>query len=136
MKINICYVKILILIIIYRYKMKEILFNVMEDNHKIRNIKIKLGENAKENWELLKNSNQNYWWIHLDAYPSGYVIIEDEDPPEEVIHDAMLICKDNTKYKKIRNLYFCMTQIKNLKKEEKLGEVSFKSNKKVKKLKI
>ena len=116
--------------------MKEILFNVMEDNHKIRNIKIKLGENAKENWDLLKNSDQNYWWIHLDAYPSGYVIIEDEDPPEEVIQDAMLICKDNTKYKKIRNLYFCMTQIKNLKKEEKLGEVSFKSNKKVKKLKI
>ena len=108
----------------------------MDKKHLIRNINIKLGENAKENWKLLDNADKNYWWIHLDAYPSGYVIIEDEDPPEEVIQDAMTICKDNTKYKKMRNLYFCMTQIKNLKKEDEIGEVSFKSNKKVKKIKL
>jgi predicted ribosome quality control (RQC) complex YloA/Tae2 family protein len=116
--------------------MKEILFNVMEDNHEIKNIKIKLGENAKENWNILKNVNDNYWWLHLDAYPSGHIIIENENPPKEIIEEAMILCKNNTKYKNLKNLYFFMTQIKNLKKGDEIGEVYFKNKKKIKKIKL
>lgn len=102
----------------------------------LENIIIKLGQNKKENWELLDNSNDNFIWLHLDKFPSGYVIIEDSSPNETVIKYAAEICKSHTKYRNFKNLSISITTINNLQKGENIGEVFFKSNKKVKKYKI
>ena len=39
-------------------------------------VNIYVGRDAKQNWELLENANDNDIWIHLDKLPSCYVIID------------------------------------------------------------
>lgn len=96
---------------------------------------IKLGTNKKENWTMLK-TNKNFIWMHLDSFPSGYIIIENENPNNEILEFAANLCKNNTKYKNMKNLKISFTKVSNLIKGENIGEVYFKSNKKVDKIKL
>ena len=38
-----------------------------------------IGKNAKNNWEILDNADDEDIWLHLDDLPSPYVIIK-HDP--------------------------------------------------------
>lgn len=99
-------------------------------------ITIKLGQTAKENTFLVKNSNPNYVWIHLESFPSGHVVIECENPSKEVINYSMNVCLEGTKQKNMKDVKLSVTKISNLKTTDILGEVEFKSKKKVESLKI
>ena len=94
------------------------------------NSKIIIGQNAKENWDLLDN-NENFLWFHLKSFPSCHVIILNENPNETTIQKAAELCKENTKYKSLKNIKVNYTPIKNIKKSKEVGSVEFKSNKKV-----
>lgn len=103
------------------------------DNMKIvehEETKIFIGQNAKENWELLEN-NENYWWFHLKSFPSCHVVILEEDPGSMDILEAAKLCRDNTKYRNLKNIKVNYTQIKNIKKSKEVGSVEFKSNRQV-----
>ena len=39
---------------------------------------IKIGQNAKENWDLIDNSESFDLWFHLDLFPSPHVIISQD----------------------------------------------------------
>ena len=93
---------------------------------------IKIGQNSRENWDLIDNSNQNYIWLHLNSFPSCHVVIEDENPSNELLLEGARICKDNTKYRNLKNLKICYTTISNLIKGHEICSVSYKSNRKVK----
>ena len=60
-----------------------------------------LGENSKENWEILDNYsiiNNNYIWFHLNSFPSGYVImLSDNIVNQDLLNYGALLCKENTK---------------------------------------
>jgi len=116
--------------------MKQIIF---ED------ITIKIGVNAQENWKLFENSLANYILFHLSSFPSCYVIIEKEidlnegnnfQIYENIIREASILCKSNTKYKNLKNIYVDYTNCKNIIKGSKVGEIIYKSNKKVNRIKI
>ena len=98
----------------------------------IDDITIKLGENAKENWELAFNSNGEYIWVHLASFPSSHVIIENNFPETSIINQAGQLCKTHSKYRNLKNVKMSVTTCSNLKRGTKPGEVYFKSNKKVK----
>jgi hypothetical protein len=94
----------------------------------------KSGQNAKENWNLLDQAKNHHVFLHLSSFPSGYVILEyDEDSKlsQFMLHTAAQICKNNTKYKKMKNIKIDWCRCDNLKKGDMIGEVYFKSNKKV-----
>jgi predicted ribosome quality control (RQC) complex YloA/Tae2 family protein len=91
---------------------------------------IKIGSNAKENWTLV-DSDDNYTWLHLNSYPSCHVVIETDDPTQEEIIFAAQLCKENTKYRNLRNLKICYTTCGNLKKGTETGSVIYKSKRKV-----
>ena len=91
---------------------------------------IKLGTNKKENWDMLK-TNKNFIWMHLNSFPSGYIIIENENPDENILQQAGIFCKENTKYKNMRNIKVCYTTVGNVIKGDNTGEVYFKSNRKL-----
>lgn len=93
---------------------------------------IKIGENAQENWDLIDNSNENYTWMHLNSFPSCHIVIENENPSNELLLEGARLCKDNTKYRNLKNLKICYTLISNLIKGKEIGSVSYKSNRKVK----
>ena len=102
----------------------------------INGVIIKLGETAKENWELIDNSNKKHIWIHLKSFPSGHVIIEDELPNTTLLLEAANFCKENTKYRYLQNLKVNITQCSNLKKGKNIGEVFFIKNKHVRELSL
>lgn len=99
-------------------------------------ITIKLGQNAKENTLLVKESEPNYVWIHLESFPSGHVIVQCDQPSNEVLEYSMKACLDGTRYKHMKNIKVSVTKVSNLNLTGVLGEVEFKSNRKVQTLKI
>lgn len=96
-----------------------------------------LGQTAKENWKLLDEFKENNLFFHLSSFPSGYVILDytDSYTPEMIIKAAE-ICKNGTKYRNLKNLKVDYCRCDNLIKGEKIGIVEFKSNRKVKQVKV
>ncbi len=90
----------------------------------------KVGQNSKENWELL-DEEQDYIWFHLASFPSCYVICCDNNLTKEMIMYGALLCKDNTKYRNLRNLRVNYTLLSNITKAETEGAVYMKSKRKV-----
>ena len=96
----------------------------------IDDVSFKVGQNAKENWELL-SLNENYTWFHLKSFPSCHVVIEKKDATQEEIINGANLCLENTKYRNLKNIKVNYTLLKNIKKADKVGSVHFVSNRKV-----
>ena len=88
----------------------------------------RLGENAQENHLVIDEADPEDWWFHTDGFPSGHCIVEKIDIDIEDIKFASNIIKENSKYKKQKNLRICYTQVKNLKKTKNPGEVKLLKN--------
>jgi len=106
--------------------MKEFEFN---------GVKILLGQNAKENSKLL-DCDPEYYWLHLSSFSSGFIIVKHTDPGEETLKYAATLCKSHTKYRNLKNIKVDYTKRSNLQKGEDIGEVLFKSLRKVYTLKV
>ena len=105
----------------------------------INNTLCNIGSNAKENWELLEKSKGTDILFHLSSFPSCYVILQNETndfPSMDILKEAALNCKLNTKYKNLKNIKIDYTFCKNVEKGEVVGELIYKSNKKVLSIKI
>lgn len=94
-----------------------------------------IGETAKENWELLdslQQENSDYIWFHLNSFPSPYVIMKStlfelqENSYNDYLTYGAKLCKENTKYRYLKDIKVCYTTLKKLKKGEKQGEVIIK----------
>lgn len=101
----------------------------------INNITCKLGQSATENWSLLDQAKPEYIFFHLSSFPSGYVILEcTEEPNENILTEAAIICKNGTKYRNLKYLKVDYCRCDNLSKGDIVGMVKFKSMRKVKKI--
>jgi len=94
----------------------------------IDDITVILGNNAQENTQLVKESNQNYIWFHLKSFSSPHLILQAQNPSKSDIIKSAQLLKDNTKYKNMKNLTIEYTQIKNVKLTTTLGEVILKKS--------
>ena len=114
--------------------MKTITFN---------NINYIIGQNAQENWDILDHAtsiNPHYIWFHLNSFPSCYVImyttIEDlvDNSCNTYLNYGAQLCKNNSKYKNMKDIKICYSSLKKLKKTEKIGEVIISGKKNIIKL--
>lgn len=92
--------------------------------------KIVIGQSAQENWDIIA-FDSNKIWLHLNSYPSCHVIIDDDNPNMDTILYAAGLCKENTKYRNLRNLKVCYTKCSNLKKGPDPGSIIYKSKRQV-----
>lgn len=91
------------------------------------NIKYKLGRNAKENFEIIDEAyeiNDNYWWFHLEDHPSGHCIVHTEQMDKTIAQFAASLVKQYSKLKDQKNVKIIYTQIKWVKKNKTMGEVT------------
>jgi predicted ribosome quality control (RQC) complex YloA/Tae2 family protein len=91
------------------------------------NIKYKLGRNAKENFELIDEANDinpDYWWFHLEDHSSGHCIVHTELMNKSIALYAGSMVKSNSKVNTTKNVKIIYTQIKNVKKNKTMGEVT------------
>lgn len=90
---------------------------------------IKIGQNSKENHQIIDEAKQTDIWLHLSNLPSCHAVIAsiDGSPIEKnvIIYAANLV-KLNTKYKNHRNLKVDYLSVKDIKKTSKPGEVILK----------
>ena len=107
---------------VYYYIMKEFEINGTD---------VILGQCAQENWDII-DFDSGFIWLHLNSFPSCHVIIQDESPYNETLEAAAELCKENTKYRNLKNLKICYTKCSNLKKGSDIGSVIYKSKRQVK----
>jgi len=86
------------------------------------NSTIYVGQDSKENWELLK-LDQNFWWFHLESFPSSHVVFCNSIITNTEIYQSANYCKEHSKYRNYKNVYVIYTQLKNVIKASKEGEV-------------
>ena len=101
----------------------------------------RVGENAQDNWNLLDQSASNYVLFHLSSFSSCYLVLETSyniltDIPLDIIKKSAELCKNKTKYKNMTDIKVDYTFCNNIKKGDTIGEIIYKSNKKVKSIKI
>ncbi len=100
---------------------------------------IKIGRNEKENDTLIRNSNKNDLWFHLEDNPSPHGFINynlgsnpssDSNPNPEPSHDLIyktaLLVKKYSNCKHIPSVSVIYTKIENLCLTKKLGTVIIK----------
>ena len=110
----------------YYYNMKEF---------EINDIVVVLGQCAQENWDII-DFESDFIWLHLNSFPSCHVIIQDESPDNETLQAAAELCKENTKYRNLKNIKVCYTKCSNLKKGSDIGSVIYKSKRQVKTISV
>ena len=105
----------------------------------INDLECKIGGNADENWKILSESSQDNLFFHLSSFPSCYVIYncnKENYPYMNIIKQIAEVCKNNTKYKNLKNIKVDFTLCSNVVKGDKVGEVIYKSNRQVKQIKL
>ena len=98
--------------------MKLVVFN---------NINFKIGENALDNWRIIKLSDKEHYWVHANDVSSAHVIIEIDEPLEDEIQFACMKCKEFSKNVKNTTSYI-ISKVNNLKLGDTVGEVHFKDS--------
>ncbi|CAN0448040.1 unnamed protein product [Pylaiella littoralis] len=93
---------------------------------------VAIGANARENWDLITDSEPEHIWVHLNSFPSPHVVIRSSNPSISEIEFAAELCKANSKYKKIKNIKVMYTRIDNLKLGDEIGSVNILSKRKCK----
>ena len=97
-----------------------------------------IGKSAKENWNLLDTSkkiNNDYIWFHLNSFASPYVImhatIKELDATDlshisvnQYLQFGAELCKENSKYKFLKDVKIMYVPVNKLTKTENLGEVN------------
>lgn len=109
-----------------------------------RNFIIQVGQNAKENWELIDEADTFDLWFHVDDKPSGHVVIREIlnnknkfdikndffGYPYELILMGAEHCKSQSKQKNTKTS-IVYTTIDNVKRGKDIGSVIIKSSKRI-----
>ena len=109
---------------------------------------IKIGRNEKENDILIRNSNKNDLWFHLEDNPSPHGFISstpsapsatsaptsDAYPCHDLIYKTALLVKKYSNCKHIPSVSVIYTKIENVSLTKKLGTVIIK--KKINKINV
>jgi hypothetical protein len=88
-----------------------------------------VGTSAEDNWELIRRSDKESYWIHADGEPSAHVVIALDIVPlqNELDHAAFLVKQQTPKLLNTTKKRFVTCPVGNLRLGSKPGEVIFKS---------
>jgi len=92
----------------------------------------RVGRSAKDNTQLIKDSDPEWLWFHLDKFPSCHVVACVTTPVAEtkILNTAAELVITHSKYKfKHIGVNYC--KISNLRHGQAAGSVHFISNKSV-----
>ena len=83
--------------------MKEFKRKINEDNF----VLYRLGENAKDNHQIISDADPEDWWVHIDGLASAHCIIEKIEVDELDLEFASSHIRDNSKYKTQKQRDYC-----------------------------
>lgn len=97
---------------------------------------IRVGKNAQDNWDLVRNAKQHDLWFHVKSSPSAHVILDQNFITPENIKECALLAKTHSKLKTLSSVNVIYCEVSNIRKGVEVGEVHIKNNKKCKVIKI
>ena len=87
-------------------------------NHAGIEYSIKIGKNANENTEIVKNACESDIWFHVSDSPSCHVILENTIKlnliPQQVVKRCAYLCKINSSAKSLSKCSIIYTTIVNV----------------------
>ncbi len=89
-----------------------------------------IGQNSKDNWEIIDNASDHDIWFHLEEFSSPHVILRMTEDiklkavPKWLLIECAIACKQKSSQKKMNKVTIIYTNIKNVKKAEKVGSVT------------
>lgn len=101
-------------------------------------VRISVGESARENWELIDTSKADDLWFHLGSFPSSHVVIHGcENPSKPLLVYAANLCKAHSKAKTfpagvVKVIYTSICNVKKASRgvaDESVGSVTAKKTK-------
>ena len=94
-------------------------------------IEYRVGQNAKENFDLIDDSEADDIWFHISQVSSCHVVASipadkqyDKHTLKKIAVQGAVICKQFSKYKSEREIHVIYTKIQNLIKSSTIGAVS------------
>lgn len=108
-----------------------LLYTIQDDGYELV---IYVGQNAKENWDLIKQASQNDIWMHLDNHPSPHVIISLHPKyklSKKVLNYGASLCKEHSKLKNVWKVGVIYTEVKNVSLGKEVGSVHTKKTSKL-----
>jgi len=125
--------------------MKIIIFNYNKSNMKVearyiqslnREIPYLVGSNAQDNFDIIDESDSIDIWFHIEGQSSCHVVAKmpqdiklNKKQKLQIIKQGALICKQNSKYKSLHDVPIVYTQIVNITKKDKIGQVETQNSK-------
>jgi len=99
-------------------------------------IEFRIGENAKDNFEIIDAAMPTDIWFHIDGLPSEHVIasipadiVIDKKQRLKIAKQGAVLCKQYSKYASQKNLQIIYTEIKNVVKTDVVGKVEVSNSK-------
>lgn len=93
-------------------------------------IQYTIGENAKDNFDIIDSSQPDDIWFHLHGESSSHIVADipndlklDKKQKRQVITQGAVLCKQHSKYKSLKDVNIIYTEIKNITKTETIGQV-------------
>lgn len=86
-----------------------------------------IGQNAKDNHDIIKQADPTDLWFHVSNYPSAHVILQPASDKAALIYKAALSAKLNSKAAKFPNVLIVYTPVSNVIPTQTAGEVTFKN---------
>ena len=83
-----------------------------------------MGSNAKENWKLLDEADEDDIWVHLHDYTSAYIFIRNKTrgvSMEDIVYGGKLI-HQHSKHKNIKNIKMCYLEARYVSKGKITGQ--------------
>jgi len=95
-----------------------------------REIPYLIGSNAQDNFDIIDESEPIDIWFHIEGQSSCHVIAKmpqdikiDKKQKLQLIKQGALICKQHSRYKSLHDVPVVYTQIANITKLDKIGQV-------------
>ena len=91
-----------------------------------------IGQNAKDNHDIIRHANPTDLWFHVSNFPSAHVILQPASKKSKLIYKAALTAKLHSKTVKFPNVLIVYTPVSNLILTKTQGKVTFINTKLIK----
>ena len=85
-----------------------------------------LGQNQKENDQIVKEADGDDMWFHVAEHPSGHAIYTGDNISKDAIIQVAQLVKEQSKLKTLKKVTVDYIEIKHLKSTKELGKVILK----------
>ena len=95
-----------------------------------------IGQNAKDNHDIINNADPTDLWFHVYNFPSAHVILQPASKKVKLIYKAAVAAKSHSKAAKFSNVLIVYTPISNVVPTKTAGVVTFINIKLLKIIKV